>query len=415
MAIFGGTTGNDDFDGTAGRDLFKLFQGGDDTASGDAGDDVFRMRFAFTAADSLTGGEGFDKLVLDGDYSAGVTLGATTLAGIEKIDILGSASCGLTMDDANVAAGERMVIKATKLFGIFREPVFSPFDPRLDFDGSAETDGHYKIRASIGDDILVGGDLRDKFFLHKQGQDTADGGGGNDTFFLRTALDPDDAIDGGAGDDTIVMTGLALSDTITLTSTTLLGVETMVLLPTFGGIINTDDATVASGSNLTVDGSALTSSLLWNGSAETNGKFDLTGGSAGDTFRGGQDGDRFTLGGGGDIVVGGAVGESSTTEYDTITDLNLDEDVFDLNVSVTGILAGGSGSISTGSFASDMGTAINDGFVQGSVKVITATGGDLIGKVFLVVEAGTGGYQDGADYVFDITGYTGTLDVGDFI
>jgi hypothetical protein len=50
-------------------------------------------------------------------------------------------------------------------------------------------------------------------------------------------------------------------------------------------------------------------------------------------------------------------------------------------------------------------------------SVVNVTGGDLVGKSYLVINADTGdgyGYVAG-DYVMEITGFTGTLDTGDFI
>ena len=45
-----------------------------------------------------------------------------------------------------------------------------------------------------------------------------------------------------------------------------------------------------------------------------------------------------------------------------------------------------------------------------------ASGGDLIGHDFLIVDTNSNNvYNCGTDYVIDITGYTGTLDSGDFI
>jgi hypothetical protein len=46
------------------------------------------------------------------------------------------------------------------------------------------------------------------------------------------------------------------------------------------------------------------------------------------------------------------------------------------------------------------------------------TGGDddLDGRTYLVVDAGSDtAYQAGSDYVFDITGFSGTVTTGDFI
>jgi hypothetical protein len=47
---------------------------------------------------------------------------------------------------------------------------------------------------------------------------------------------------------------------------------------------------------------------------------------------------------------------------------------------------------------------------------VFAVGGDQAGKQFLLVDGnGDAIYQAGSDYLFDITGFAGTLDTGDFI
>ena len=63
-----------------------------------------------------------------------------------------------------------------------------------------------------------------------------------------------------------------------------------------------------------------------------------------------------------------------------------------------------------------MGTALNDGLSPSNAYLVTATGGDLAGHVYLVVlDSSNAAYDPGTDLVFDITGYSGTLDTGDFI
>ena len=60
---------------------------------------------SLTAADTVDGGSGADTLNLNGDYGAGLTLGATTLANVENIVLAWGHSYNLTTNDGNVAAG----------------------------------------------------------------------------------------------------------------------------------------------------------------------------------------------------------------------------------------------------------------------------------------------------------------------
>jgi len=91
--------------------------------------------------------------------------------------------------------------------------------------------------------------------------------------------------------------------------------------------ITTSDAMVASGATLTVNAAALTdagATFTFVGSAELDGKFNITGGAgttAGDTITGGLQADTIDGGAGADVIVGGAGADSITggAGADTIT------------------------------------------------------------------------------------------------
>jgi hypothetical protein len=75
-----------------------------------------------------------------------------------------------------------------------------------------------------------------------------------------------------------------------------------------GNAITTVDGTVASGNTLKIDGSFLTgtNALTFNGAAETNGKFSVTGGAGDDSITGGSLADTLAGGAGADSITGGA-------------------------------------------------------------------------------------------------------------
>ena len=196
MAIRG-TRHDDNLDGTSGNDVFIMTQGGNDTVSGGDGNDVFRFGKTLTAADHIDGGVGDDRVILNGDYSAGLTFAADTMTGVERLELFGNHDYALSMDDGNVAHGERLIVNASAL----------GTGNHLDFDGSAETDGRFLVYGSAGDDTATGGAKADVFHLENGGSDTVHGGGGNDTFDFGAAFGASDAIDGGAGDDTVTLTG----------------------------------------------------------------------------------------------------------------------------------------------------------------------------------------------------------------
>src|ERR1700689_4913945 len=123
-----GYHGNDVLVGEAGNDNFNLSKGGNDTAQGGAGNDYFEVGAALTPADSIDGGAGNDKVALNGDYSAGVTLGASTITNVEAVVLAAGHNYVLVGNDGNVASGATMTINGEGLgAGNF-----------VNFDGSAE-------------------------------------------------------------------------------------------------------------------------------------------------------------------------------------------------------------------------------------------------------------------------------------
>ncbi|HET9637578.1 MAG TPA: cadherin-like domain-containing protein, partial [Allosphingosinicella sp.] len=73
--------------GTPQPDIFVVSQGGNDTVSGLGSDDIFYFGAALTADDNVDGGLGADTVVLQGDYSGGLTLDSS-VTGIEYISML---------------------------------------------------------------------------------------------------------------------------------------------------------------------------------------------------------------------------------------------------------------------------------------------------------------------------------------
>jgi Ca2+-binding RTX toxin-like protein len=144
----------------------------------------------------------------------------------------------------------------------------------------------------------------DVFRLGQGGDDTVNGFGGNDAFAFGAAFTDLDVVDGGAGFDTIVLAGDYFSTPLVLSPTGVTNVERILVLsdPLLAGFsydITTDDTNVAAGEVLIVDASGLSSieELLFDGSAETDGRFLLIGGGCDDELRGGA---------GDDVLIGGA-------------------------------------------------------------------------------------------------------------
>lgn len=199
---------------------------GNDNLTGGSGNDGFLFGDGrFGAGDRVDGGVGtLDQFGLQGNYTGAnaVTFGATQLTGIEFIVLLSAndsrfaalgiaASYEITMNDGNVAAGEQMIISANTL----------ATTETLNFDGSAELDGSFRIYGGSGDDILTGGQGADEIWggagndviMGGGGADQLRGGAGNDRFVFADASDSaptarDHILDFGAG-DTIDLSVLA--------------------------------------------------------------------------------------------------------------------------------------------------------------------------------------------------------------
>lgn len=281
-----GTSGNDNKTGTSGADTFNMQQGGNDTVNGKGGNDTFNFGSSFNADDTIIGGGGTDTLVLDGDYSAGVTLKSTTLQGVSFVSLDAGHSYSFTSVDGNVAAGATLMWNADEL-GSGR---------KLTFNGSAEQDGKFYLIGGAGNDHLTGGLGNDTFDLSKGGKDTANGINGNDGFYFGAALTGDDTVNGGMGNDTIEIAG-DYSAGLTIGYLTFDSVEKLVLdAGTTAHITWNDGAAISQ--TFTVDASGLHTGdkLNFDGSSELDSQFDILAGHGNDVVTGGAQDDTFDFG-----------------------------------------------------------------------------------------------------------------------
>ena len=112
--------------------------------------------------------------------------------------------------------------------------------------------------------------------------------------------------------DTLTLNG-DYSAGVTLAANTMVNVETISFTAGHNYKLTTNDANVAAGQTLTVDGSALgaTDILTFSGAAETDGNFLLTGGAGNDVLTGGAGNDTFDLSGGGNDIASGGNGNDT--------------------------------------------------------------------------------------------------------
>jgi Ca2+-binding RTX toxin-like protein len=293
---------------------------------GSGGDETFTYTSpAALAGDTFDGGPGIDRLVLDGQFSAGVTFAAGTLRNMERIELLSAPAGGfngynLTVADGNLAGGALLTVSASGLRA----------GETLVFRGDAVTNGRFSVTGGAGNDILAGGkandlldggDGADQLLLQAGGNDSAFGGEGNDVLYFGAALSAGDVADGGAGRDALVLQGHV---TVALSDTNLVGIESLSIQSganaTFGDTANnfydydvtTADGNVAAGQQLIVNAQSLRAGedFAFDGSAEHDGRFLIYGGHGTDNLTGGDGVDVFFFEGArwtaGDHVDGGA-------------------------------------------------------------------------------------------------------------
>jgi hypothetical protein len=459
--------GSDTLTGGAKADVFDLSKGGSDTAHGGGGTDTFLLGAAFTSADTIDGGAGNDTVVLAGMGDDSINFTATTMTGVETLVLGAGPFYTLTTNDATVATGATLTVNATALgAGV----------PLL-FNGSHETDGNFVFAFGGGYsafDTITGGAGNDTLELHGNYSggytfsaaqiasietlklddgfsynlttNNANVGSGDTLTVDATALSgahtltfngaaetdgaftfefagnftASDHLTGGAGDDTLELHG-NYNAGIQFDPATITNVETLKLDDGFGYNIVTDDGNVASGGTLTIDASALTGSnvLIFNGEQETDGAFHIRGGAGGDTLMGGNRGDTLTGGAGADTFNYFAAAQSTSTNYDTITDFAAGTDHFffanPLPITTVDQTAPGAPVDSGANFDSELANVA--GFLQPThALVLTVTDGTLSGHTFVIIDGDstTHQYTPGVDYVVDVTGYTGTFTATDF-
>jgi serralysin len=399
--------------GAAADNIFRLEQGGDDVATGGAGNDAFIFGATLTAADQVDGGEGADQLGIQGNYA--MTFGAMNLVGIETLALLSGSdtrfgdpgtnfySYNLTTVNANVEAGKQLRVNYNGL----------RVGENVVFNGSAENDGTFFVFAGKGDDVLTGGGKDDAFFFGAEGQ-----------------FSDADRIDGGAGRDQL---GLRGNYTVTFGATTITSIESLALLsgsdtrfgaaaPEFDYVITLHNDNIAPGQQLSVNAAQLRpgESLTFSAQFETDGSVRVLGGQGNDSIVGGGLGDFLYGGLGQDFMRGGptdrvgwpgfdtyvyrAAAESTSTAFDTIASFHWDRDKIDLPGSGYVFTGTEVGKLDAATFDADIAAATAGRLTAPKLAAyFTATSGDMAGRHFLVVDAnGVAGYQAGDDYVIEM-------------
>jgi len=442
--------GNNVVNGNGGRDFIDASHGGNDVINGGSGDDVvsvttgndtlaggngndaffFEGDASLDSRDEINGGAGKDEIVLDSSYSNRMVLSSSFIQGVETLVFDVGPESGLVY---NFAAANDFVTN-DKLFVVDASELY--FDSVDTFDGSALTSGRLEFLGGWGLDTFIGGAKDDVFEFIGSTQDP-----------FPSFLEATDRIEGRDGNDTLIMDGTGYSNGLVFSATTMTGVEKIILgakndisgqATTYDLILN--DGNVAAGATLSLDaGNLLQGGLvIFDGSHETDGHFDLTGSRDNDTLIGGAMSDTIAGEGGDDVIVGGmgadrmdggighdvfrynAVAESTSAGFDTITHFDSSAEKFDLTFSVSGIdsdVAGGK--LTNGNFDVQLAQLIGADELQAHHAVLfTPDKGDFRGETFLIVDAnGVAGYQAGQDLVLLLKNPTDLehLTIGSFI
>lgn len=252
-AITGGGSGKDTLIGGAGKDAITLATlTATNVIDGGDGTDTLTISNTLTTSAALAGVTGVESLVLGAANSLTLTSNIKTATGIGTITASGTPAAANTIEFAagftdamTVAIGAGDQVKNTG------------------------ANIALSVTANVAD--FAGGTA------------TVSGGTGTDTLTLK------------ADDGTAVLTNVTGVETVTVTKD---AAKTAT--------ITVADANAASGKTFTVDASAVEGATTIDGSADTDGKLVIKGGTAGGTLTGGAGADTINGGAAADTIVGNA-------------------------------------------------------------------------------------------------------------
>ena len=254
----------------------------------DANDDVPLSTFANQARFLKTDGETFDLVSLQLDSKEGGGINVT---------ITGLKADGVTTVQQVVLLDNMLSLETFVLPDTFRDLI------RVDLTSPSPYQFNDVVLRDY--DVLTGG--ADIFNVTSSADAAVRMLGGTDTLNFNGFFSNGDIADGGAGTDTFTFSG---GLTATLGSGTVRNITNFEILSLLSGSYNLTmaDIFVGSAETLTVTASTLTAgqTLTFNGAAEADGAFNVTGGAGADVFIGGTGNDVFAGGLGNDTYFVGA-------------------------------------------------------------------------------------------------------------
>jgi Ca2+-binding RTX toxin-like protein len=289
-----GRGGNDDLDGGAGNDR----------VNGNEGDDIIRVS---SGVDFVFGDSGTDTLVVDYSAStAGVFVDESRLAFGTDPD------GGGTQGEFSNGVDSSVDFRSIEIFDVTTGSGNDSIRTGAGNDRIILNAGNDTADAGAGNDFVDGGAGNDTLNFAAGGDDMAMGGEGDDFLFFGNAFTNADSADGGAGTDTLALAG---NYSLTFDANDLVSIERLSLLAGNSSDpegapasynLTTIDANVAAGQTLFVQATSLREgeNLAFNGTAETDGSFNIRSGAGDDTLAGGARADRLNGGAGDDQLFG---------------------------------------------------------------------------------------------------------------
>ncbi|HEY0044729.1 MAG TPA: calcium-binding protein [Allosphingosinicella sp.] len=354
----------------------------DDTVEGGGGNDVVRTFGGNdridggTGADTMTGGLGNDTYVVDD--LADVVIEAAN-EGFDTIET--SAGSNSNYAQLYTLAANVETLKGTSATG----------------QGVYDNGLGNSIEMGAGNDLIA---------ADQGGDDTVNGGAGDDFVYFGGAFTNADYVLGGSGTDTV---GLMGSYTLTLQAFDIYQVEKLALYSSGNAgapntyTITTEDQAVDAGTTLTVIAQSLLANeiLTFNGAAETNAKFDIKGGRGDDSITTGSGNDIIWGNLGADSLRGGAGAdsfiyqsnaESNAAARDTILDFGAGDRIGLIAIDADGNAANGDTRftfIGSESFSNTAGElrVFQDPEISGAWRVEGDTSGDGIEDFSIIVFA----------------------------
>ena len=284
---FTGTSAQDNFAGQAGADTFHMEQGGNDVVFGGRGDDTFYFGASFTKDDAIDGGEGFDKLVLDGAYDASVSFVQATLNNVEEIELVAGHNYVLRPNYNTVLVGQVLTIDGSALTSSDKLTVTAPAIGAL---GNI-MGGSLVIEGGAGADRLAGG----------PNADVMSGGLGNDIYYVDN---PNDVVIEGAGGGTADRVYASVDYALQA------GTQVEFLYANAGA------------TGLTLTGNDYSTHIYGNSGDDHltggNGADSIDGGAGADVMSGGLGNDTYYVDNPNDVVIEGAGGGTADRVYASV-------------------------------------------------------------------------------------------------